>query len=257
MIISSMFLLFTAAPNPVLPNAAQHKVDTSDNPGSVSSLPLNALSEHQGLTLKKAFYLARQKGLSVSDAKKEAIKTHDPTLNDFYIVEKWHKMKDSPSKNELLKLMEENQFLKPFLGLGFNNNYFNWAIINGELDKVKYFMARGYLHSDYYCIIALIYKRMEIIEYLIKKDPTGKRSLIVAAIDPRNPNPELITLLAEKGGIFPTQEDLLSAKEQIPQNFELIKALEKALFHVKLNDVSAIQNTPHQGLTFRKTHAQG
>ena len=76
---------------------------------------------------------------------------------------------NDPRKEELLKLMEQNQFLKPFLGLIYSDDHFYNAIKNGDTDKVKYFMARGCKPDKFNWQVPVACNQLEIAKFFIKK----------------------------------------------------------------------------------------
>ena len=129
---------------------------------------------------------------------------------------------NSPTNSPPNNVQDDLAEYSLFLGVEVNYKNFRVAIENGDTDKVKGFMERGYKPSIFDWNVAVARNQLEIAKLFFEEgimpDPWFRNHLLIYA----NQNPDMITLLA-KAGIFPDEKQFGWAKEQKPQNPEVIK----------------------------------
>ena len=112
--------------------------------------------------------------MNADQAKKWAIKYHDPDKDRYSIFDEWDNIKDPLKKKQSKKEMLENPKLKKIFqwggeeGLNPSYNNFKIAIKDGNLYMVKYFIARGYEPNEWDIYNAIIKGKIDIVKHLIK-----------------------------------------------------------------------------------------
>ena len=192
--------------------------------------------------------LNKQRSLAFTDAKKQAKKlgipddqvelwaiiNHDPYKDGYSVLQILREMKDPIKIRELESKMLKNPILRKIMewGLkrGLEPSYKNFmlALKDGDLDMVKFFIAKGYEPNIWDLNTAVSKDKLAIVKFLmIEKGltPDPVHNTLIQAI--LNKNPEMVRLLVETGKIPVAPRNLGTAEKYGTQ--EIYDILKNAL----------------------------
>ena len=118
--------------------------------------------------LEESVEIASRKGLPADKAYQWAIINHDPTKDEYSIVQEWLEMEESSDKDELMEQMMQNPTLKKVLGVAPTYENVFRAVLEGNIDNFKYWIVRGFSLTSSHLSTAILYGNIEMVKYLIE-----------------------------------------------------------------------------------------